>query len=105
MNINYLQRANNPDIKDIIIGQGFEQLIKNPTRITTNSKTLIDLILANKKCNISTTTVIPLSLSDHDLNDAWAFFKRTRMPILIAHRLLKNKSKGGNALGYLLISK
>ena len=30
MNINYLQRANNPDIKDIIIGQGFEQLIKNP---------------------------------------------------------------------------
>ncbi len=45
----------------------FDQLIDEPTRITGTSATLIDLILTNKKENISKSGVIHLGLSDHSM--------------------------------------
>ena len=54
------------NIKDIIVGQGFKQLIESPRRITPESKTLIDVILSNKTSHIYKSNVIPLSISDHD---------------------------------------
>ena len=50
-----------------MILNGFDQLITKPTRTTSDSSTLIDVVLSNKKVNISKTDVFPLSLSDHDM--------------------------------------
>ena len=44
-----------------------EQLIKKPTRVTNTSSTLIDLIFTNQPNNISSSGVIDLGMSDHNL--------------------------------------
>ena len=54
------------ELKDIITLQGFDQLIKKPTRVTPETSTLIDVILTNNKAVIADVDVVPLSLSDHD---------------------------------------
>ena len=46
---------------------GVEQLISEPTRITSRSSTLIDLCLTNTPSNIVKSGVIHLSISDHSL--------------------------------------
>ena len=43
------------------------QLIKEPTRVTIDSSTLLDLIASNNPRNISRSGVIALGLSDHDM--------------------------------------
>lgn len=43
------------------------QLIDRPTRVTDSSSTLLDLVVSSAPYNIVKRTVIPLSLSDHDL--------------------------------------
>ena len=45
----------------------FQQLISDPTRITANSKTLIDLAFTNKPELINGSGVIHLGISDHSL--------------------------------------
>ena len=67
MNIDYLKKADHAEIKTIIDIQGLEQLIKKPTRVTNNSKTLIDIICSTKPSSISKTDTIPTSISDHDM--------------------------------------
>jgi hypothetical protein len=42
----------------------FQQLISDPTRITANSKTLIDLAFTNKPELINSSGVIHLGISD-----------------------------------------
>ena len=42
-----------------------KQLVTSPTRITTTSSTLIDVILSNVPDHHETTTVLPVCLSDH----------------------------------------
>ena len=44
-----------------------EQLIKNPTRITMQSRTLIDVILTNTSQRIVSSGVLHLGISDHSL--------------------------------------
>ena len=43
------------------------QLIKQPTRVTQNSETLIDLIITNSKGNTTDSGSLLTSLSDHNL--------------------------------------
>ena len=43
----------------------FEQLIKEPTRVTATTKTLIDLAFTNKPELINGSGVIHLGISDH----------------------------------------
>ena len=43
------------------------QLIKEPTRITSTSKTLIDLVITNKPGNYLRSGVIPSGISDHSM--------------------------------------
>lgn len=45
----------------------FEQMIKEPTRITENSKTLIDLAFTNKPEIVINSGVVHLGISDHSL--------------------------------------
>ena len=44
---------------------GFIQCIKEPTRVTDSSQTLIDVIVSNKPEQLSSMRVVPTLLSDH----------------------------------------
>ena len=46
---------------------GLKQLLTTPTRITKESKTLIDIICSSVLGNVHSAKVIPAGLSDHDL--------------------------------------
>ncbi len=45
----------------------FEQLIKEPTRVTESSKTQIDLAFTNKPEIVINSGVVHLGISDHSL--------------------------------------
>ena len=54
------------------------QLIRQPTRITESSTTLIDVILTSHENSIVDTQVMPSSISDHDLIYVVLKLKRQR---------------------------
>lgn len=66
-NTNYLSSKDNKDVKDLLRQHGFTQLIKQPTRVTMNTSTLIDIIATNNPTTIADTCVHPTSISDHDM--------------------------------------
>ena len=60
--------ANNTNkLKDIFATYGLEQLINEPTRVTSNSSTLIDLCVSNAATKIVNSGVLHLGISDHSL--------------------------------------
>ena len=63
---------------DTLLSFGFLQIITKPTRISTNSATLIDLILTNSSCEIFESFLLCWQISDH-------------LPII--HNLTLKKSK------------
>ena len=67
INCNYLVSPDHKEIKSILTSSGLKQLITSPTRITRESKTLIDVICSNEPHNIYSIKVIPAGLSDHEL--------------------------------------
>ena len=67
INVNFLNRNDHKDIKDILKVNGLKQLISKPTRVTPTTSTLIDVITSNNPVAISNTDVIPSSMSDHDI--------------------------------------
>ena len=67
MNCNYLVNSDHKELKSILTAFGLKQLIKDPTRVTQDSRSLIDVIYTNEPWNIYSVKVIPAGLSDHDL--------------------------------------
>ena len=67
INADYLKPTHCKELKQIISTEGFDQLITKPTRVTHESSTLINVIIANKRENISFSNVYPIGISDHDL--------------------------------------
>ena len=65
INCNYLDKSNGKPIKELLLLNGFTQCVKNPTRITENTETLIDVILSTNADNLTWIKAIPSSLSDH----------------------------------------
>lgn len=71
LNANFLPRQSTDtcrisrEVKDLLKGICMSQLIKEPTRITEHSCSLIDVILSTHPHNIPLTNVIPLGLSGH----------------------------------------
>ena len=69
LNANFLLRQSTDrisrELKDLLKGIGMSQLIKEPTRITEHSTSLIDVILSTHPHNFSLRNVIPPGLSDH----------------------------------------
>ena len=65
-NVNYLKVNEHKDFKDMLMLYGFQQVITEPTRITNDTATLIDVILSNNATVIKSTKVIPTSFSDHE---------------------------------------
>lgn len=66
INCNYLVSSDHNEIKTILTSFGLKQLITSPTRISFESKTLIDVICSNEPHNIYSFKVIPAGLSDHE---------------------------------------
>ena len=54
-------------LKALLRHENLTQLINQPTRITQDSKTLLDIIITNSPHNIRESGVLSLSLSDHDM--------------------------------------
>ena len=48
MNCNYLVSSDNKELKSLLLSYGLKQLIKGPTRVMQDSKTLIDVIYTNR---------------------------------------------------------
>ena len=60
-----LNTNDNNEFKSFLSISGFRQLVKQPTRLTDNSSTIIDIIASNKE-NIKRLIVIPTAFSDYD---------------------------------------
>lgn len=67
MNCNYLVNSDHRELKSIITAFGLKQLIKDPTRVTQDSRSFIDIIYTSEPWNIYSVKTIPAGLSDHDL--------------------------------------
>ena len=67
LNCKYLNNADHKSIKQILQLHGLKQIIKQPTRITSRSRSLIDIICTTHENRIPKHTVIANSISDHDI--------------------------------------
>ena len=69
LNVNFLNKLNNKEIKSILQLYGFEQLINIPTRFDeeNGTKSLIDIIATNHPITIKKSGVIPTCISDHEM--------------------------------------
>ena len=57
-------------MKGILEQFNMKNVVKGPTRITNHSKTLIDLIVTNRKDLVKQKGTCPLGISDHDMTFA-----------------------------------
>ena len=67
LNVNYLKAKDHHEIKAVIASAGLKQLIKKPTRIDGETKTLIAIFATNNPFVKKDTNVIPTSISDHEM--------------------------------------
>ena len=102
INDNLLSQENK--IGNIIHSLSLTQLINKPTRITTNSSTLLDLIITNKKDLIIHSDVLSCSIADHELITVTINVrKEKRAPITKTYRSLEKYSQ--NTFCQLLLDK
>ena len=67
INCNYMKDTDHKNIKNIVTGYGFKQQIKEPTRITSETRTLIDIIASTHPGNVKSPVVLGSSFSDHEV--------------------------------------
>ena len=72
-------------------GLRLTQLVATPTRITENSRTIIDLIFSSDQLTASEATVTPCSLSDHHIVSCQVKIKPPRPPQRFVHSRLLHK--------------
>lgn len=61
------EKAQPYKLKNVIYKCGFKQIINRPTRITSTSETLLDLMITNNPQLIITSGVWPTHLADHEI--------------------------------------
>ena len=57
--------GNGKKFKDLLQLDGFNNIIKSPSRVTENSSTVIDLICTNNPMKIISSGVIDICITDH----------------------------------------
>ena len=93
LNDNQLKNSKSP-LKSIIYKNGLKQLIETPTRVTTTSSTLIDVIITNRRDSVLSLKNTPCSIADHNIITAFINVKKPkRAPITCTYRSMKNYSK------------
>ena len=90
-NDNLLSQGNR--MSKLISSLKLEQLVNKPTRITSNSATLIDLMITNNKDMITELDVLPSPIADHEaISVLINITKPKRLPIFKTYRCLQNYS-------------
>ena len=98
MNIDFLKQ-NEPKFKyfksEIVEPLGLTQIINKPTRITANTKSLIDIILVNSTKNVKfwNVTNCPFDVDHEIIYMAYNFKKEKFAPKMIKKRDMKNFSE------------
>ena len=96
-NSDMLHKPNNSEseygkrLRRILCSCGLKNIINSPTRVTANSKSLIDLVITNQPSKTQTSGSIDLGISDHHL--IFAVFKVARgnaKPKIISTRNYKS---------------
>ena len=89
-NVNQLKRNKlGPIIKKLKL----EQLIEEPTRITEDSSTLLDLIITNNRSSVLSTNVCE-SITDHqEISCLITVRKEKRKPVILTFRTKENYSR------------
>ena len=78
-------------LQDFCSAFNLTQIIRKATRVTENSATLIDVILASNTNMVLNANVMPCSISDHDLVYVQLRLKKDRLkPVYITTRSFKN---------------
>ena len=72
---------------------GLKQLIKVPTRITSNTSILIDYILTSRSEKLVQTSIVETSLSDHQLIFSTRKIKSAKPTTIILHFAVKKISQ------------
>eukprot|EP00794_Sanderia_malayensis_P020943 gene20943-22996_t len=67
LNCNYKKRTENKALKEIIKMNGLDQVIKESTRVTQDTSTLIDVVLTTHSTRISKSIVSNIGISDHEI--------------------------------------
>ena len=69
LNCDLLCESNNntKNLRRLLFTYGFSQLIKEPTRTTSTSRTIIDHIITNRTDLVSSSGIIYCGISDHDV--------------------------------------
>jgi hypothetical protein len=66
-NISFLEKSVNlNELKNLLLKYNLVNTCQSPTRITTNTSTLLDVIIINKKYYMGPSIIVELGLSDHD---------------------------------------
>ena len=60
-------RGETKKLKSILQSMNMTQVVKEPTRVTRESQTLIDIICTSQPQNITSVKVVKSALSDHDM--------------------------------------
>ena len=85
----------------ILCSYSLKNIINSPTRITSDSKSLIDLIVTSQPAKVQTSGSIDLGISDHHL--IFSVFKRARSnPKSLVTSTKKYKQVGKNNLIQIL---
>ena len=66
INCDFLKRNDHRNVKNTFSSYGFKQKIKDPTRITPQTSTLIDIIATTHPENVKSSIVLGSPLSDHE---------------------------------------
>lgn len=77
-NLNWLDKTRSNKLRHLAKQFNLTQIIKNPTRITNFTKTLLDLIFTNKSDRVNKTYNLITGLSDHNLTLVSRKLSKTR---------------------------
>ena len=55
INVNYLVTSSHTEVKELFITHGLHQLVKLPTRVTQETKSLIDVVMTHTRSNVHHT--------------------------------------------------
>lgn len=92
MNDNQLLTGNK--LGKVINNAKLIQLIKKPTRITSSSSTLLDVIITNRPGIVVQTDVLPCPVADHELITVTINIKKNkREPVIKTFRCMRNYTK------------
>ncbi len=91
LNVDY--SCTNSKLRNLVATARLSQIIETPTRVTTNSTTLLDVIITNTHNTVIASKVTPCPIADHDLISATIdLHKPKHQPPVVTKRQLRNYS-------------